>query len=147
MWLERKLLAASPYGNNELVAAGPVFNYNSSGNAYGNGANPESAGVISGGIFNGYIIANNNDGTVGLIDPTGLTETVIASGGTRGDFTSPDGYDGSLLLSEYGAMYRLRSPENAFVNVISAPEPGALTMLGIGVASLAAFGWRRRKQA
>ena len=34
---------------------------------------PDGTGVISGGLFNGYVIANNNDGTVSLIDPTGTT--------------------------------------------------------------------------
>ena len=68
---------------------------------------PDGTGVISGGTYNGYIIANNNDGTVGLIDPTGTTQTIIASDGTRGDFTSPDTNDGSLLLSEYDFSYRL----------------------------------------
>ncbi len=52
--------------------------------------NPDGTGAISGGLYNGYVIANNNDGTVSLIDPTGATSTIIASGGTRGDFTSPD---------------------------------------------------------
>ena len=71
---------------------------------------PDGTGVISGGAFNGYLISNNNDGTVSLIDPTGATDTIIASGGTRGDFASPDANDSSLLLSEYDFSYRLGAP-------------------------------------
>jgi len=44
----------------------------------GNGHAPDGTGVITGGLFNGFIIANNNDGTVGLIDPTLGTEAIIA---------------------------------------------------------------------
>ena len=73
-----------------------------------------------GGLFNGYVIANNNDGTVSLIDPTGATQTIIASGGTRGDFTSPDTNNGTLLLSEYDFSYRLAAPGGTFG---AAPNP------------------------
>ena len=106
---------------------------------------PDGTGVISGGAFNGYVISNNNDGTVSLIDPTGATETIIASGGTRGDFTSPDANDGSLLLSEYDFSYRLGAQGGSFTGPV--PEPNSLTMLGIGAVSLLGCGWwRRRKQ-
>jgi hypothetical protein len=55
----------------------------------GQGRGPDGTGVLIGGQFNGDIVVNNNDGTVGLIDPTGGTETIIASGGTRGDHGKP----------------------------------------------------------
>jgi hypothetical protein len=71
---------------------------------------PEGTGAISGGLYNGYVIANNNDGTVSFTDPTDTMQTVIASGGTRGDFTSPDTNNGTLLLSEYDFSYRLTAP-------------------------------------
>jgi hypothetical protein len=103
---------------------------------------PDGTGAILGGLFNGYVIANNNDGTVSLFDPTGATQTIIASGGTRGDFTSPDTNDGTLLLSEYDFSYRLSAPGGSFGGV---PEPATLTMLGIGIASIAGYGWLHRK--
>jgi MYXO-CTERM domain-containing protein len=31
--------------------------------------------------------------------------------------------------------------------VAAVPEPGPLTLAGVGAASLAAYGWRRRKPA
>ena len=105
---------------------------------------PDGTGAIAGGIFNGYVIANNNDGTVSLFDPTGTTQTIIASGGTRGDFTSPDTNNGTLLLSEYDFSYRLTAPGGSFGGV---PEPSTLTIFGISIASIAACGWIRRKLA
>jgi hypothetical protein len=106
------------------------------------GHSPDGTGAISGGLYNGYVIANNNDGTVSLIDPTGTTQTIIANGGTRGDFTSPDTNNGTLLLSEYDFSYRLSAPGGSFGGV---PEPSTVTMFGIGIAGIAGYGWLRRK--
>ena len=65
----------------------------------GNGHSPDGTEVISGGTFNGDVVVNNNDGTVGLIDATTGLETIIATGGTRGDFVGPDLTDGTLFLA------------------------------------------------
>jgi hypothetical protein len=105
---------------------------------------PDGTGAIEGGLYNGYVIANNNDGTVSLIDPTGTTQTIIASGGTRGDFTSPDTNNGTLLLSEYDFSYRLTAPGGSFGGV---PEPSTLFVFGVGMASMAVYGWLRRKRS
>jgi hypothetical protein len=114
-----------------------VFNASSS-------HSPDGTGAIYGGLFNGYVIANNNDGTVSLFDPTGATQTIIASGGTRGDFTSSDTNNGTLLLSEYDFSYRLGAPGGSFGGT---PEPSTLTIFVIGIASLAGYGWRNRKRS
>ena len=94
---------------------------------------PDGTGVIAGGPFNGYVIVNNNDGTVSLVDPTGLMQTIIASGGTRGDFTSPDTNDGTLLLSEYDFSYRLGAPggtgDSAAARAPRWPEPTSIAAL------------------
>jgi hypothetical protein len=105
---------------------------------------PDGTGAIAGGLYNGYVIANNNDGTVSLIDPTGTIQTIIASGGTRGDFTSPDTNKRTLLLSEYDFSYRLTAPGGSFGGV---PEPASLTLFGIGIASVAGYGCLRRKRS
>jgi hypothetical protein len=103
---------------------------------------PDGTAAIAGGLFNGYVIANNNDGTVSLFDPTGATQTIIASGGTRGDFTSPDTNNGTLLLSEIDFSYRLGAPGGSFG---TTPAPASLAMFGIGIASVAGYRWMRRK--
>jgi len=35
----------------------------------------------------------------------------------------------------------------AFLGAIATPEPGTLTLLGSGLASLIGYGWRRGKRA
>ena len=49
------------------------------------GHSPDGTGVISGGQFNGFIVVNNNDGTVGLVDPNAnpvnYIEAIIADFG------------------------------------------------------------------
>lgn len=127
----------------DIATHAQIFSYVPPG-----GTGPDGTGVISGGTFNGYVIVNNNDGTVSLIDPTGTLATIIASGGLRGDFTSPDTKDGSLLLSEYGSMYRLGAPGGFFGGGGSpapVPEPTSIALFGLMVAGGAVYRWRRRK--
>jgi hypothetical protein len=95
---------------------------------------PDGTGVISGGALNGHIIVNNNDGTVIEIDPTTNIQTLIATGGGRGDFTSPDSNDGSLLLSSYSAMYRLSIAGGSIGG--SVPEPATLALTGFALLGL-----------
>jgi hypothetical protein len=110
----------------------------------GNGHSPDGTGVISGGKFNGFIVVNNNDGTVGLIDPTVGTEDIIASGGTRGDFVSPDTNNGTLFLSQVERVDRLScGPDCSFVPPVGTPEPASFALLGISL--LAFVGLRRRR--
>jgi hypothetical protein len=73
-------------------------------------------------FVNGYVIANNNDGTVSLTDPIGATQTIFARGGTRGDFASPDTNNGTLLLPEYDFSYRLSAPGAHSVASLNPPS-------------------------
>jgi len=114
------------YGYN-IASGAQVFS------ATGLPGGPDGTAVITGGAFNGDIVVNNNDGTVGLIDSVTGIETIIASGGSRGDFASPDLSNGSLLLYEENDAWRLKLSGS----VIGGPPPNGVPDSGSSMAMLA----------
>lgn len=115
----------------------PVFSV--TGLAHG----PDGTGIISGGAFDGDIIVNNNDGTVGLIDHLTGIETIIATGGTRGDLVTPDSSNGTLFLSSSDQLYRLSCGQNCSIgSVPDVPEPATISLMGLGLAGL----WLRHRR-
>lgn len=118
---------------------------------YAVGHSPDGTGVItSSGLLNGDVIVNNNDGTVGLLDPTKASGDptqyrIIATGGTRGDFVSPDTSNGTLFLSQEDQAARLSCGSGCSIGAPpppGVPEPGTLVLLGGGFGVLAIL--RRR---
>ena len=98
---------------------------------------PDGTAVIIGGDFDGSIVVNNNDGSVGLIDVIDRTETIIATGGTRGDFASPDLNNGSLLLFEDDSAWRLGIKGGGIGGGgTPVPEPASAMLFGIGVLAI-----------
>jgi hypothetical protein len=115
-------------------------------NTFATGHSPDGTGVISGGKLSGDVIVNNNDGTVGLLDPTKANGdpsqfVIIANGGTRGDFVSPDTSNGTLFLSQNEQVARLSCGPGCSIGGPSVPEPSTLVLLVTALAALVLF-WR-----
>ncbi len=109
---------------------------------------PDGSGVItSTNSLNGDIIVNFNGngattGGVGLIDPTTDTFSVIATGGTRGDYVSPDTSNGSLFMDYSDTVERLSCGPNCAIGgppppPSGVPEPGTLVLFGTAMLGLA----------
>lgn len=108
------------------------------------GRGPDGTGVISGGLFDKDIIVNNNDGTLGLINHLTGIETIIATGGSRGDLVSPDLSNGTLFIDQYESVLRLScGPGCTIGGGTQVPEPVSLSIMAIG---LVALGYVRRRR-
>jgi hypothetical protein len=113
----------------DIASGTPVF---SSSPAGFNSA--DGTGVISStNNLNGDIIVNNNNGEVDLLDPVTKAVTIIATGGSRGDYASPDTNNGTLFLDFADVVGRLSCGADCSIGggppPPSTPEPASLTLL------------------
>jgi hypothetical protein len=81
-----------------------------------------------------------------LLDPTKANGdpsqfVIIANGGTRGDFVSPDTSNGTLFLSQNEQVARLSCGPGCSIGGPSVPEPSTLVLLVTALAALVLF-WR-----
>jgi len=111
----------------------------------GNLGSPDGTGVIQGtNLFSGDLISNDNDGNVFLLNPTTLVNTMIASGGSRGDYVGVDSTNGTLFLTQTDSVYRLGcGPSCFFTPPVPEPETYALLLAGLGCLGVVA---RRRRR-
>jgi len=103
--------------------------------------NPDGVAIGEGNI-SGNLFVNTNGGTLYEINTTTLAKTLIASGGTRGDFVEVDP-NGSLLMTQTDSIMRLTPPSGGTFS--ATPEPGTLALLSsLGLCSCAGLMLRKR---
>jgi hypothetical protein len=113
-----------------------------SSNAIAGGADGTALGS---GSMGGNIFVNTNGGTLVEINLSTKAQTVIASGGSRGDFVTPDP-NGTLLLTQTDSILRLSAPSGGgFGSGGSVPEPGTIGMMLSGLIGIACAVGRRSK--
>lgn len=87
--------------------------------------------AIGAGLFAGTLFVNTNAGQLIEINLTTLAQTVIGTGGSRGDFVTVDTTNNTLLLTQTDSILRLTG-----ASFTTTPEPGCLLLLGCGLAAL-----------
>ena len=85
--------------------------------------------ALGAGAFSGKAFVNTNNGQLIEVDLATSSQTVIATGGSRGDFVTVDPTNGTLLITQSDRILRLQG--GAFV-----PEPGALNLFGLCLMAL-----------
>jgi hypothetical protein len=112
---------------------------------------PDGTGVISSSnALNGQVIVNDNFGNLYLANPVANTITLIGSNANeRGDYTSPDFSNGTLLMVFSDQIERLSCGAGCAIGSTTppstVPEPSSILFLSTGLAGLLG-GWRFRKQ-
>lgn len=101
-----------------------------------NGADGAAAGT---GFFTGELFVNTNFGQLVEVNEATSAQTLIGTGGSRGDFVTVDTTNNTLLITQTDRVLRLNG-----ASFTSTPEPSVLSLLCAGLAGLAIL--RRRRE-
>ena len=108
-------------------------------------AGADGAAVGTGSLA-GNIFVNTNDGKLWEVNVATSVQTLIASGGSRGDLVSVDP-NGTVLLTQTDSVLRLTAPAGSSFDPGGAtPEPGTTGMMLSGLVAVV-YGLRRRARA
>jgi hypothetical protein len=98
---------------------------------------PDGA-AIGAGPFSGQLFVNTNGGQLYEINQSTLAQTLLATGGSRGDFVTVDPTTNTLLLTQTDSILRLSGA--TFVS--STPEPATCLLTGLAILGM---GYARRR--
>lgn len=105
------------------------------------GGTPDGT-ALGTGTLAGNIFVNTNGGTLVEVNLLTKAQTLIGTGGSRGDFVTVDSNNGSLLLTQTDSVLRLTAPPGGGFK--STPEPSSLVLGLIGSLGGLGYFWRRR---
>jgi hypothetical protein len=105
----------------------------------------DGTAVIYGGALNGDVLVNTNYGELWLLDGITGNPTLIANGGSRGDYVALDG-EGGLFVTQSNEILRL-SLEGGVIGTPAVPEASTWAMMILGFAGVGFMAYRRRNQS
>lgn len=97
------------------------------------------------GTLAGNIFVNLNNGTLLEINLATNLQTVIGTGGSRGDFVQV-APDGTLYITQSNEILHLTAGAGGgFGSPPATPEPGTVTLISLGAVGMAYGAYRRRR--
>jgi sugar lactone lactonase YvrE len=102
--------------------------------------------ALGSGSLAGNLFVNTNDGTLVEVNLATHIQSLIFSGGSRGDFVSVDTNNDSLLITQTDSVLRLTAPSGGGFTSASVPEPSSLALFSIGLAGFAGVRRGRKTQ-